>query len=169
VIQCFTSPKTLLIPSCGINLTMGISCLWMLILMICGPSKRPSHFENSCYVTRGPYLLNVVDGPILLYLLWPKTVHWACHDLVHCYDARWNRQTKVKVLSDEHPHTSWPGFHVATLVHSSTLFKRHKVNSALVIKKTALSSPWLMTCVFLVSVMLIYFKMLVLCFVSGLY
>jgi hypothetical protein len=59
---------------------------------------------------------------------------------------------------------------VATLVHSLTLFKKLKVNSALVIKKNSLVFTLAQdVCVFLVSAMLMYFEMHVLCFVSGLY
>jgi hypothetical protein len=76
----------------------------------------------------------MVDGPILLLILWPKTaVHSACHDLVHCCNASWNRQTKVEVLSDDMSHKTSPEFHMTTLGLFSTLFKKLKVDSALVI------------------------------------
>jgi hypothetical protein len=71
----------------------------------------------------------MVDGPISISILLPKTPgHRARHE------ARSNHQGKVPV-SDEQTHANLPIFTNKTLIHSSTLFKKLKVNNAFVIKK----------------------------------
>jgi hypothetical protein len=49
----------------------------------------------------GPNLTNMVDGPISLQILWPKTSGQRA-----CHDARSTDQVEVQVFSDEKPHTS---------------------------------------------------------------
>jgi hypothetical protein len=59
----------------------------------------------------GPYLPNVVDGPISIFIFWPETPRQrACHEQGHCHDARSKHQAKVQVFSDERPHLTLPLF-----------------------------------------------------------
>jgi hypothetical protein len=59
----------------------------------------------------GPTVVNMVDGPILISIFWPKTPgQRARHEQGHYHDARSKHQAKVHVFSDEQPHVTLPIF-----------------------------------------------------------
>jgi hypothetical protein len=79
-------------------------------LKICGPSKQSSFLGISKSCT-GPNPAKMVDGPISVLIIWPKTPRQrACHEQGHCHNARSKHQAKVQVFSDEEPHVTLPVF-----------------------------------------------------------
>jgi hypothetical protein len=73
------------------------------------PFKAVFSFRNS-QKSHGN-LTNMVDGPILLSIFWPKTpVQRAFREQGHCHNARSKDQVKVQVFSDEQPHATLPIF-----------------------------------------------------------
>jgi hypothetical protein len=59
----------------------------------------------------GPNLANMVDGPISLWIFWPKTPgQRGHHEQGHCHDARSKHQAKVQVFSNKQLHVTLPIF-----------------------------------------------------------
>jgi hypothetical protein len=70
------------------------------------PFKAVFSFGN-----RQPNLANMVDGPILLSIFWPKTPGQRVrHEQGHCHDSRSKHQAQVQVFSNKQPYVTLPVF-----------------------------------------------------------
>jgi hypothetical protein len=102
----------------------------------------------------------MVDGPISLSILWPKTPgQRARHEQGHCHDARYKHQAEVQVFSHEQPHITLPIFSNNNAGSLFDLVQETQSEQCPCDEKNkcALSSLGLVTCVhFLVSVMLMF-------------